>query len=287
MKSKRLGASFCSIVPANSLALRNLDQRSPGRSRSNLLAESNVRRTMNLDQFLEALPMCVGSSQLPVVVGGPAFRYLSFGLDEFVAPMIREQGGNIQDSKVVIVSAAGAVGKTTLARHVAYKRGAPYWDLAVDDAVGGHSLTGALLDNFGTTAVSPAMEHLKNGKLFLVVDAFDESRVKSNEAGFEAFIQQIADTASAAHRPAFVLFGRTQTAEDIWLLLADKNVKASLVEIQYFDRATAQEYIDKRIKALNEQSQPVILQPLYRQSSGHCGDLITRSSLSQSLPDAH
>jgi len=59
--------------------------------------------------------------------------------------MLREQGGNIQDSKVIIVSAAGAVGKTTLARQVAHKRNAPYWDLAVDDAVGGHSLTGALV----------------------------------------------------------------------------------------------------------------------------------------------
>lgn len=83
------------------------------------------------------------------------------------------------------------------------------------------------------------------------MDAFDEGRVKAKEGGFEAFVDDIADIASKVSRAALVLFARTQTAQDIWFLLSEKGVTVCLLEIQHFERESANEYIDKRIKKLN------------------------------------
>src|SRR5262249_7653172 len=93
---------------------------------------------------------------------------------------------------------------------------------------------------------------LTEGKLFLVVDALDESRVKANEAGFEAFIQNIAAIAKTASGTAFVLLGRTQTAETTWLLLEDAGVPASLLSIQPFTREQAEQFIEVRIQHFDQ-----------------------------------
>jgi hypothetical protein len=80
------------------------------------------------------------------------------------------------------------------------------------------------------------------------VDALDEARIKVNEAGYEAFVENIATIAQRASGTAFVLLGRTQTAETTWLLLAARGVSASLLSIQPFTRPQAEKYIELRIK---------------------------------------
>jgi hypothetical protein len=205
---------------------------------------------LTIDQFLAMLPTCIGSgsSQLPMIGDGESFRSLYSGLEEFVAPKLCKREGNLQGCKVIIVSGAGAVGKTTFARQIAFKCDAPYWDLAADQPIGAHGLDGALVQSFGYT---PAVEnHLKGGKLFLIVDAFDEARVKAGEDVFKAFIENIAKTASKVSRAALILVARTRAAEDIWLLLSDKSVDVCLLEIRHFERKSANDYIDKRIKKL-------------------------------------
>lgn len=121
---------------------------------------------LTLDKFLDILPTCVGSNRLPIIGGGPGFCYWARGLEEFVAPTVRTQEGDFQSCKVIILSAAGAVGKTTFARQIAFKCGAPYWDLAAEKSVGTRSLNGALAHSFGYSALSGLENHMQDGSLF-------------------------------------------------------------------------------------------------------------------------
>ena len=71
-----------------------------------------------------------------------AFKEAPLGLsDEFA-----HQSGP-DDSPLILVSAPGAVGKTTLAREIAHRTGAIYLDLAQSEPVGGHTFTGGLVSS--------------------------------------------------------------------------------------------------------------------------------------------
>lgn len=210
---------------------------------------------MDFSEFLSHLPNCPGSATLPVVTDGAAgFHYVRQSLPEFIGPNLTHGTHINQPStpRVVIISAAGAVGKSTIAREIAHRQGAPLWDLAQAAAVGANSVSGQLSTSFGFSAVARASELLRKGEMFLIVDALDEARVKANEAGFEAFVENIAQITNDVKGPAFVLLARTQTAETTWLLLDALKVEASLVTIQPFTREQAETYIDARIRTFGE-----------------------------------
>ncbi|MBX3384500.1 MAG: hypothetical protein KF864_13440 [Phycisphaeraceae bacterium] len=210
---------------------------------------------MDFSEFLSQLPNCPGPGILPVAIENAAgFQYVSQSLPEFIGPNLTHGTQIDQPSapRVVIISAAGAVGKSTLAREIALRQGAPLWDLAQAAAVGGNSVSGQLSTSFGFSAAAQASDLLRKGEMCLIVDALDEARVKANEAGFEAFVENIAQIAKEAKGPAFVLLARTQTAETTWLLLDALGVEASLVSIQPFTREQAERYIDARIRTFGE-----------------------------------
>ena len=205
---------------------------------------------MEFEAFLKQLADCPGAGELPVVKNKGGFTYIEKGLPEFVGPDVNPSSTIDQPSKpqVVIISAAGAVGKSTLANELAYKKHAPIWDLAKASAVGENSVTGQLTTSFGFELAAKVSEKLHTGELFLIVDALDEARVKANEAGFEAFIRNIAEIVKRSQGTGFVLLARTQTAETTWLLLADAGIPVSLVVIQPFTRKQAEQFIENRIQ---------------------------------------
>jgi len=208
---------------------------------------------MVFDELLAQLPTCPGVGGLPVKSDSAGFGYVERSLPEFIGPDLSPSDGVDQSDtpRVVILSAAGAVGKSTLAREIAFAKRAPLWDLAQADAVGGNSLTGQISASFGFKLAGEISAKLDNGELFLIVDALDEARVKANEAGFEAFVRDIAEVARAARGVAFVLLGRTQTALWTSLLLEDAGVQANLVSIRPFTRDQAERYIEARIGQMN------------------------------------
>lgn len=152
----------------------------------------------------------------------------------------------------MIISAAGAVGKSTLASEIAFAKKAPLWDLAQAPAVGGNSATGQLTASFGFNLIGTVSSKIAAGELFLIIDALDEARVKANDAGFEAFIQNIAGIANTASKVGVVLLGRTQTAETTWLALEIAGIPTALYTIQPFTREQAERYIEARIHNLNK-----------------------------------
>jgi hypothetical protein len=204
---------------------------------------------MTFDELLEQLPSCPGPAALPVTVRAGGVKYENSGLPEFIGPDIQPSGVIDQpyQPKVIIISAAGAVGKSTLAAEIAYRKQAPIWDLAKAAAVGENSLTGQITTGFGFGTAAQVSQQLIAGEVFLLIDALDEARVKANEAGYEAFIANIAEIAKDAAGTPFVLLGRTQTAETTWLLLDDAEIPASFLTIQPFTREQAERYIQSRI----------------------------------------
>lgn len=77
------------------------------------------------------------------------WSFIDKGLPTFMeAPIApsRELGSNHtpETSPIILVSAPGAVGKSTLARQIAYETGSIYLDLATADPVGANTLSGGL-----------------------------------------------------------------------------------------------------------------------------------------------
>lgn len=159
---------------------------------------------------------------LPTYIEAPLTKSDAFG-DE----------GDPVTSPIILVSAAGAVGKSTLARQIASVTGAVYLDLAKADPVGGNTLSGGLLKS-GMLA-----EWQADGGTVLI-DGLDEARLRVTQDGFKAFIEDIAYLARDRSMPT-VLFGRTGSVQEAWLLLADE-VPVTVLEIGYYTPELASQF---------------------------------------------
>lgn len=207
---------------------------------------------MTIESLLNSASTGPGSSVLPIVSVGDGISYATAEPQAFVPPNLADRSdlGAVTAPRVIVVSAAGAVGKSTLAREVAAAKQAPLWDLAIAGPVAQYSLRGMFQKAFGVARVALVNQLILDGKLTFVIDALDEARVKTTEGAFEAFIRDIADVAKSAPGLGFVLLGRTQIAETTWLILEDAGVSTRLVTIQPFTRTQAIKYIDLRAKAI-------------------------------------
>ena len=200
----------------------------------------------SLDQLLSRLPDCDRfpvDDPLPSGVG-----YVDQGTPQFVPPNLSDievRDGSVP-AQVVIVSAPGAVGKSTLAREIAYKKGALLWDLALAPEVGSGSLNGMLFDAVGTRQTD-FLEYMSEGLQLLIVDALDEGRIKVNENSFQRLLDDIGKLARNSKGICFVLLGRTRIADTAWLVLDEAGVNASIISIESFDRKQANQYIENYV----------------------------------------
>lgn len=137
------------------------------------------------------------------------------------------------DSDIILVSAPGAVGKTTLARQISAETGAIYIDLAEAEPVGGNTLSGGL-------AKSGLYTDWKSGKAIVLIDGLDEARLKVTQPAFEAFLSDIAEISAGRGAPT-VLFGRSGAIEEAWLHLSDK-ANICVLEIGYYAPDDALEF---------------------------------------------
>src|SRR5262249_36551702 len=127
----------------------------------------------------------------------------------FVAPTLKESTAPRQGAtSVVLISAPGAVGKTTLAREIAFRIGSPLWHLGQVN-VGHEFMTGAIARAFGDAEYSRVKGELRGGKRALVLDGLDEARLRAGQQNFEAFLEGLAsDFGQPGTQPSLVLLGR-------------------------------------------------------------------------------
>ena len=140
-------------------------------------------------------------------------------------------------STILLVSAPGAVGKSTLARQIAFETGAVYVDLAKAEPVGSNTLVGGLVKS-GLYAGWLA------GTVGILIDGLDEARLRVTQEAFEAFLRDVNQLSSASSVP-IVLFGRTGAIQEAWLVLGNPAV----LEIGYYPPDAAADYAEVLLRA--------------------------------------
>ncbi len=171
---------------------------------------------------------------MPAFVEAPLSRSVNFG-----------NGDEPDKSQVLLVSAPGAVGKSTLARQIASGTGAVYLDLAQAEPVGGNTLSGGLVK-------AGILSDWQADAAGLLIDGLDEARLKVTQEGFEAFLCDVVYISRDRSTPT-VLFGRTGAIQDAWLVLSDK-VPVTVLEIGYYTPDVALEFAKARLEAANPEN---------------------------------
>lgn len=145
----------------------------------------------------------------------------------------------ITDANIILVSAPGAVGKSTLARQVSCAAEALYIDLAGSEPVGGNFVSGGIF----RSKLSGAWDA---GTLAILIDGLDEARLRVTQDSFESFLADVATLAREAKLP-IILFGRTGSIEDAWLELSRLPTALHVLEIDFFNKEAALEFAKTRL----------------------------------------
>ena len=168
------------------------------------------------------------------------------GLDTFTeAPLTlntEEFGGgaDVMSSSIILVSAPGAVGKSTLAKQIAFNTGSVYLDLATAEPVGANTLTGGLarLDIYSSW---------RDGNITALIDGLDEAVLRTSKEAFEAFLSDVAELSVNRKIPT-VLFGRTGVVQDAWLALTDIcDEDIAVLEIGYYGPEASLAFAESRL----------------------------------------
>jgi hypothetical protein len=147
-----------------------------------------------LIQFGDLLKLLPAPSHLPPLdEHSQGVRYLMRPNDRFVEPKLNEKS-RVGDTgpSVLLISARGAAGKTTLAEAIGHQTGAALWNLA-EKTVARDSFVGAIANAFGAKAMPGVLERLERGDFLALFDALDETRVGSGEGNFDDFLKGMSD----------------------------------------------------------------------------------------------
>ena len=143
-----------------------------------------------------------------------------------------------ENAQILFVSAPGAVGKTTLAKQIAYKTRSIYVDLATAEPVGGNTLSGGLYRS----------EVRDDQNIAILIDGLDEARLKVTHEAFEAFLKDVAALSSRRTTPT-VIFGRIGAIQYARIFLHGSDVKIAELEIGYYGFDDSVELADLIIKS--------------------------------------
>lgn len=178
--------------------------------------------TSSFEQLLSTLPNCDNfplNDALPLGIG-----YISSSMPGFIPASLSTIEGTDDGivPQVIVVSAPGAVGKSTLAREVAFHKGALLWDLAAASEVAANSLEGVLLKTLARGSTEDFLEYMAEGFQCVVIDALDEGRNKVNENSFQRFLEDIARMAQNSKSACFVLFWENKHSRNFLVDLGRK-----------------------------------------------------------------
>jgi hypothetical protein len=201
--------------------------------------------SLTFDELIDRLP---ATTRLPLAQStGPAVEAPSH-MASFVAPTLLNVWQPEANASLVLISARGAVGKTTLASELASRVGAHLWALGKFQ-VGHQFLEGALAKAYGDEAYSQVASELREGKRLVVLDGLDEARLHAGERNFDAFVESIAERfRGAVQRPSLVILGRPLTANYTADRLFDAGVNFEWYDIDYFDGGAAEQFIENYLE---------------------------------------
>ena len=155
----------------------------------------------------------------------------------------------VDSPRVMLVIAAGAVGKSMAAEALAASLGWPLVD-AARAQVGSYSLTGALQDALGLD--STYVQEIATGRAGVVVDALDEGHLRAGTSNFQEFLDNVRRLAGAeSNQPGIVLFSRPDTAEIIQTYMTDSQTAMTVLQLDFFTYSQACDYLESRLADLD------------------------------------
>jgi hypothetical protein len=135
----------------------------------------------------------------------------------FVPPILRApHNPDLLKSEVVYIQASAAVGKSTIAAALCAEANIPLLDLAIVPAS-----TGTLKALVSGLPLSNPIRAFHHAEVPVVIDALDEGRLLSGEAGFESFLQTTAEflmeDRAVTDKPKLIFLGRYESIDLAWL----------------------------------------------------------------------
>lgn len=159
--------------------------------------------------------------------------------------------------KFILFSAPGATGKSSLAKYIAHKYDALYWNLS-KVKIGTNSFAGSILNAVGAVNYSEFIGNLNTGDVLLVIDAFDEAEIISGRKMLNSFIIDISNSLTNHQLPSVFLLARTETAQYIASFCAEMSIPVAHYEIGFFNEHAAKDFVVKSVAGKNAPSKPDI-----------------------------
>ena len=202
--------------------------------------------TIKLSGLLDLLPRGddLRAKNLPA-----GFSYVKAPNSCFVEPDLETECAlDPNRTSIILISAPGAVGKSTLAAELAVRTGAGLWDLS-QFQVGNRTFSGTILEAYDTFATG-VMKRLREGKFLFILDALDEAQVRAGGQNFDAFLADILQTVKEPReKPVIVLLARSDTEDWVHMNLEEAKVPFARYRISYFDEERAVSFISQRLDA--------------------------------------
>jgi hypothetical protein len=175
-----------------------------------------------------------------------AFHIMQTSNRYFIEPTFTIEEKSKGFPKIILISAVGASGKSTLAKELSFRTHSILLDLAVHDAVGSNSLTGLIASAYPPEKILDVFDSLRKGEMGIIIDGADEGKAKTAPNAFFAFLDDIAKMCESAPQGAsFIVLGRSNVMEDCFIYLDCKNINVELWQLDPFSKEQAQIYIDK------------------------------------------
>ena len=186
-----------------------------------------------------------------------AERHPSLSLVEKEPFYVKPQLNNIslhRDSKIIVISAPGATGKSALARYLAYKYSSIYWDLS-QTTVGDMTFLGEIVSSIGVENYSEYIKNLLAGETFLIIDAFDEAEMISGPKAVKNFLLEVHKQIERASNPCVILLSRTETAQNICATYLEAGVDVNHYEISFFEDTASKEFVYQKVQQIQTEKQ--------------------------------
>ncbi len=194
-------------------------------------------------------------------LSGDVSEYIRY-IDEepfYIAPSFDDVKTDVRVStlapKFVLFSAPGATGKSSLAKYIAHKYDALYWNLA-KVKIGTNSFAGSILNAVGAVNYSSFIRDLNSGDMLLVIDAFDEAEIVSGRKMINSFLADISNSLNEHQMPTVFLLARTETAQYIASFCAECGIPIRHYEIGFFNESAAKDFIVKSVAGKSNPTKP-------------------------------
>jgi hypothetical protein len=196
----------------------------------------------------------------PLHASATFVSYVGAPITGFVPPQFTVQSP-IQpgETSIVLVSAPGAVGKSTVAKQLAHDTGAPLWNLA-GAQVGSGTFLGTVGHSYGYQLTPTIMHKVSSGDILFILDAIDESEMRSGPQNFSSFLDELCGIFSVpAPRPTCLILGRTDTIEWLSLYFDDQRTPFARIQLEFFDKVASISFLANRLdlKYAQRNSKPV------------------------------